>query len=478
VARIRFPEGGFATSAAVTIDPADTTRRRKAASKWTVFAIVGTALFMASLDLTIIGTALPAIHESLHAAINWTAWSVTAFTLGTLVIMPIAGGISDQFGRKRVFVASAVVFTASSLCCGLAGNIYILVALRALQALGGGAFMPSATGIVADSFGPNRDRAIAMFTSILPAAGIIGPVLGGFFVTYWSWRGIFFVNVPIGIVVTAAAIRYLPRSAPKDVGRADLAGIALLGTLVLSAMFGVSTLGESGTTAVSPQFLAPVLFAFALGVVFWRHLHRSANPIIPLDLLRKKAFLVMDVVNLVYGAAVLGVGALVPLYAEDRFHLHPVQAGTVLTARAVGTIAIAGVTSFLLRRTGFRIPMAVGFAFIVVGSALTFMAPRGMGPFGWLSIATGITGLGMGAAMPAANNATLSISTDNIAAITGMRGMFRSAGSIVSVSVMTALVARSAHPGITLGWGYLIIGFVALATVPLIFTIDDHRGRW
>jgi Na+/melibiose symporter-like transporter len=195
-------------------------------------------------------------------------------------------------------------------------------------------------------------------------------------------------------------------------------------------------------------------------------------------LLTERAFVVMDIVNLVYGAAVLGFGALVPLYAEDRYHLHPLQAGTVLTARAVGTIAVAGITSFLLRRTGFRIPMAIGFALIVIGSVLTFVSPQGTGPFMWLTIVTGITGVGMGAAMPAANNATLSIATDNVAAITGLRGMFRSSGSIIAVSIMTALVARSGNQGLTFAGGFLAIGLISLATMPLIFTLTDHRGSW
>lgn len=446
--------------------------------RWKIFATVGFALFMASLDLTIVGTALPAIHHSLHSPINWTAWTITASTLGTVVIMPIAGGISDQFGRRRVFILSAVLFTGASLACGFAGNIYLLVALRALQALGGGAFMPSATGIVADSFGPNRDRAIAMFTSILPAGAIVGPVLGGFFVTYWSWRGIFFINVPIGIAVIVAAMRYIPMSPGHDAGRPDLVGIFLLGSTVLSAMFGITVLGESHTGPTSPAFIASFVTTLALALLFIRNTLRVPQPIIPLHLLRGRAFIIMDIVNLIYGAIVLGLGALVPLYAEDRFHIAPLQAGTVLAARAVGTIAVAGIASFLLRRTGFRLPMMIGMGIIAIGSTLMFFKPPGVGAFGWLAFTTGFTGIGMGAAMPAANNATLSFATENVAAITGMRGMFRSIGSIVAVSIMTAIVARGSHPGTILGWGFVIFSIPVLAVIPLIMTLEDHRGTW
>jgi EmrB/QacA subfamily drug resistance transporter len=443
-----------------------------------VFGIVALALFMSSLDMTIISTAIPSIHRSLHAPLNWTGWSITAFTLGMLVTMPVAGRISDQFGRKRVFLICAVLFTFSSLFCGLATNIYELVALRALQAIGGGAFMPSATGIVSDHFGRNRDRAIAMFTSVLPLGGIVGPVLGGVFVAYWSWRGIFFINVPLGILVIVAGARYIPHSGPRPGARADLVGVALLGGTVLLAMFGVTSLGDGHATPWSPAVLIPEVAAALCAWRLGRHLRHTEVPIIPIDLFRQRPFFVMNMLNVLYGAAVLGIGALVPLYAEDRYHLRPIDAATVLTARAVGTILVAGATSFLLRRLGYRLPMAIGFVTIVIGSVMLFITPHLVDAYVWLAVATAITGLGMGAAMPATNNATLALATENVAVITGMRGMFRSTGSILAVEIMTSVLNRSTDPGLALGVGYLVVALALLLAVPFIYTIPDHRGSW
>ena len=144
-----------------------------------IFAIVSMALFMASVDQTIVATALPAIQRELNAPINWTSWTITIYALGQVMAMPLAGRVSDQYGRKKVFLWAAVVFTTASLLCGLVGNIYLLVVLRGIQAIGGGAFMPSATGIVSDHFGRDRDRALGMFASIFPIGGIVGPILGG-----------------------------------------------------------------------------------------------------------------------------------------------------------------------------------------------------------------------------------------------------------------------------------------------------------
>src|SRR6202000_1863355 len=169
--------------------------------RWLIFAIVSIGLFMASIEPAIVANALPGIERELHSGINWSSWTITVYALGQVIAMPMAGKISDMYGRKKVFMVSAAIFTVASLCCGLAPNIAVLLLARFIQALGGGAFMPSATGIVSDHFGEQRDRAVGMFTSIFPIGGIVGPILGGLFVNYWSWRGIFLVNVPVGIVL-------------------------------------------------------------------------------------------------------------------------------------------------------------------------------------------------------------------------------------------------------------------------------------
>jgi EmrB/QacA subfamily drug resistance transporter len=447
-------------------------------SKWLVFAIVATALFMASLDMTIIGTALSAIHHSLHAKLNWTGWSVTGFTLGMTITMPVAGRLSDQFGRRRIFIVAAILFTGSSLACGLASNIYELVGLRALQAIGGGAFMPSATGIVADTFGENRDRAVAMFTSILPVGGIVGPVLGGVIVTYWSWRGIFFINVPIGILVVVLAVKFIPFSTPRPGERADLVGVALLGGFIFALMLGITEFGNGHTGLGSPTVLVPEVLAVVLVVALRRHLITTPSPIIAMRLLRGKGFLSMNVINTLYGCAVLGMGALVPLYVHDRFGLSTLASGTVLTARAVGMIAVAGVASFMLRKTGYRLPMAVGFALIAVGSVMLFISSPGLPVFWWLAVSAAVTGIGMGASMPATNNATLALAPDQVAAIVGLRGMFRQSGSILAVSIMTTVTTRAADPGHALGYGFVIFAVVLVAVMPLIYKVPEHRGSW
>src|ERR1700722_17164057 len=262
-----------------------------------IFAIVSIGLFMASVDQTIVATALPAIEKELHAGINWSGWTISIYALGQVIAMPMAGKISDMYGRKKVFMVSAAVFTLASLCCGFAPNITLLLIARFIQALGGGAFMPSATGIVSDHFGDQRDRAVGMFTSIFPIGGIIGPVLGGLFVSYWSWRGIFLVNVPIGVILIILTARFIPVSATRPTTRIDIAGVLLLAGLLTTAMFGITFLGTGSAQFYDPVFLVSEAAAVALGFLFVRHAKTARDPFVSYRLLRGHGFGSMNVIN-------------------------------------------------------------------------------------------------------------------------------------------------------------------------------------
>ena len=444
-----------------------------------VFGIVSMALFMASVDQTIVATALPAIQHDLHARINLSGWTITVYALGQVLAMPLAGKLSDQFGRKRVFLLAAAVFTVASLCCGLANDIYTLVALRAVQALGGGAFMPSASGIVADHFGRDRDRAVGMFSSIFPIGGIVGPIVGGLLVSYWSWRGIFLVNVPIGIAVVLLAGKFIPYTAPKKSARVDVRGVLLLGSTILSAMFAITYLGSGTVAPDSPTFLAAAAASVGAGYLFLRHAKLDPNAFIPITMLAGRGFGIVNLVNFMFGCAALGFGALVPLYAEQRYGIGSLSAATLLTSRAVGMICVAGLAVLMLRRTGYRLPLIVGSLVVAIGLVAMSIAPaQGISAYTWLAVAAGVTGLGMGLSVPASNNASLQLAPTQVAAISGLRGMFRQGGAILAVSATTAVLARSSDPGIMLGHIFLVFVGVLLLTVPLITRIPDHHGRW
>jgi EmrB/QacA subfamily drug resistance transporter len=449
-------------------------------SRRLVFVIVAVGLFMSSIDTTIVATALPAIHASLRTTINWAGWTITIYSLGMVIVLPIAGKISDEFGRRRVFFWGVALFTASSLLCGLSTDIYLLIGFRAIQAVGGGALQPSAAGIVAEHFGQDRDRAIGMFGTIASGGQVMGPVIGGILVGYASWPWIFLVNVPIGIGLLGALVKFVPDSPRVARTRTDVRGLVLMGLFILAANFGITSLGIRGTTLYDPVFLVPGAGALVALCLLIRHTRRSAEPFIPARLLQARGFAVMNSLNLLWGIVGFGVASLAPLYAEDRYHLAALSAGTLLAARGVGAIVVGAAAALAIRRTGYRVPLMAGFAVVAIGTAVMAIAPRfGLSPYAWLSIGAGITGLGNGIANPASRNACLQVAPDEVAAITGLRQMFVFTGIIFSVSTVTAILNRSADPGLAqthILW--VVAGILLVVMVPLVFRVPEHKGSW
>ncbi len=326
-------------------------------------------------------------------------------------------------------------------------SIFLLIVFRAIQALGGGAFMPSATGIIAEIFGRDRDRAVGLFASIFPIGGMIGPVLGGLFVTYWSWRGIFLVNLPVGVLLLALGTIFIPDIARRPDRHLDIRGIVLVGVTLLSAMFGVAFLGSAGSDPLSLAFIAPECIAIAGAVAFVRHSARAESPFISLRFLTGRGFGVMNLINFLYGSAALGFAPLVPLYAQERYGLSSLAAGHAAD--------LARARHDRHRRAGrlppaaHRVPVADRDRVLPDGGRDRRdrgRAARAFSPYAWLAIGTGIVGAAMGTATPAANNATLQLAPDHAAAVAGLRGMFRQAGAISAVSVTAAIVARSSIP--------------------------------
>lgn len=448
-----------------------------------VFAIVALALFMSTVDATIVATALPSIHRSLHTPLSWTAWTITIYGLGMVIALPVAGRLSDQFGRRRVFLVGIVIFTVASLLCGFSSDIYVLIVFRALQAIGGGAFQPSAVGLVSDHFGRDRDRAVGMFGTIGSTGSVVGPVAGGVLVGFLSWRWIFFVNVPIGVILLALTFRYIPESSFHDRRRIDALGLLLTGLFVLAAIISITSLGNGRTAIDDPVVVVPALFAVVMLYASISHSIRAAEPFIPIRLLWGRGFSAMNLENFLMGATGFGAASLVPLYAEDRYGFRPLDAGTLLTSRAIGMLAIGTFAVFTLRRTGYRLPLIVGFSLVALGLLLISIAPRwGVSPYIWLSASAGIAGLGTGATSPSMRNASLQLSPENAAAITGLRSMFINLGVIFGVSIATAILSRSPNLAAAataqahIYW--VIIGVIAFVMIPLVYRVPEHKGAW
>jgi EmrB/QacA subfamily drug resistance transporter len=447
-----------------------------------IFAIVGLALLMMSIDSTIVATALHTLRRELHTSIDWAGWTITAYSLGFVVILPVSGKLSEQYGSRRVFVGSVLAFTLASLCCGLADNIYVLIALRGLQAAGGAGFTPSATEIIVDHFGDARDRAVGLFGSIFSIGAMIGPIFGGLFVSYWTWRGIFLVNVPIGVAVIVLALWYVPQDRRRLGGsppRMDATGMALLGCGLLSGMLAISHLAERNAHVWSPGFMIPLAIAIVVLWMFFRHINRSAYPFIAPRLISGSGFGTVNIVNGLYGGVTSGVVALIPLYARNRYGINALDSGTLLVAQGAAAIMLSIAATFALRRTGYRLPLYVGAIIIATGMLLLAFGPVvGIAPYLWLAGSAFLIGLGRGTNNPASRNAGLQLAPESSSTVAALRTMCMQIGTIITISVDTSILASSHDPGRMQAWLFAATAALFVAALPLIARVPEHRGSW
>lgn len=467
-----------------------------------VFTTVALALMMMSVDGTIVATALHTLQTSLDTSINWAGWTITAYALGFVLMLPLSGKLSDRYGRRRVFLASVIVFTATSLACGLAPNIGTLIALRAVQAAGGAGFTPSATGIIVDHFGTARDRYVGLFGSVFPVGTMIGPIFGGIFVAYASWRDVFLVNVPVGLVVMILTLRFIPRdlSAAEIRARYDAvhhsdraresdapgrnpafgaAGMALLGIGLLSGMLAASYLADGHATITSPIFVILAAVSIFGLVAFFLHTSHSSRPFIAPRLIYGRGFGAVNAINSICSGLTQGVISLVPLYAANRYGIDALRSGTLLIAEGIAATVLSAAVAFALRRTGYRIPIFVGVSVIACGVAmLAAYPPSGMSPYQWLAMATFLVGAGFGAVNPASRNAGLQLAPESAATLAAVRSAGMQIGAMITVSVATALLAASADPGVTQAWFYAAAAGVFVLSLALVSRVPEHHGSW
>jgi len=319
---------------------------------------------MYSIDTTAVAVAFSRFISDLGTNVLWAAWTISIYLIAVTSVMPLMGNLSDSFGRKKIFLFSLVLFTVSSLACGLAPNIYCLIAFRFFQGIGGASFLPTAAGIVSDQFPEHRERAIGLFTSIFPIGGIIGPNLGGWIVSRYSWRYIFYINLPIGMVLIVLILILLKDSEIVSRPHVDLRGASLFFGAILFLMLGFDFVAESRTLFHLLLTLLSLGVSFSFLCLFWRQENRAANPILDMTLPKSTPFLAANLYNTMVGVAIVGLFSFIPLYATSVHKLSTLASGMILTPRSLAVIPTSAVTSFLLRRWGYRWPMVVGLTLV------------------------------------------------------------------------------------------------------------------
>ncbi len=477
---------GAGPTICILVDPYwDNLVDSNAMRRYLVFFTASLSLLMYTIDSTAVAVAFPNFIRDLHTDVLWAGWTMSMFSIGVCMAMPLAGNLSDSFGRKRVFLISLIFFTGSSLACGFAPNIYALIACRLLQGVGGASFLPTASGMVSDQFPESRQTVIGLFSSVFNVGSIIGPNLGGWIVSRYSWRYIFYINVPIGLGLMVLTLLLLKDSKVFYQRHIDFVGASLMSGTILFLMFGLNLIGESFSL---PYLLFAAFFMLVslfLARSFLRQERKATNPVLDLALLQSKPFVAANLLNLIIGAGVLGLFAFIPLYATSVHKLSTLMSGMILTPRSLGTIAASAITSFLLKRWGYRWPMVWGLSIVSCTTILLApgLLPLGMSGTGWgivhlLSFLILVSGIGSGILTPAVNNACIELMPDKVATIVGLRGTFRIVGLALGISLITFILHVSANPAIGFRITFTFFGLLLLSSIPLVFLMPTGKKQW
>ncbi|HVI19909.1 MAG TPA: MDR family MFS transporter, partial [Gaiellales bacterium] len=316
-----------------------------------VFSGLLLVMLLAALDSTIVSTALPTIVGDL-GGLEHLAWVVTGYLLAQTIVTPIYGKLGDLYGRKVVLQSAVVLFLAGSALCGLSRTMMQLVAFRALQGLGGGGLMVTSQAVVGDIIPPrDRGRYQGIFGAVFGLASIAGPLLGGYFTTHLSWRWIFYVNLPLGVVALVVLAATLPARSERRSHAVDYAGAALL-AVVLSAVTLVADLGGGIYPWSSPLILG-LIAAAVVGLALFVWIERRApEPVLPPRLFANPSFSITSIVGLIVGFAMFGSITYFPVFLQVVRGVSPTASGMQMLPMMGGMLITSMLSGQLISRTG------------------------------------------------------------------------------------------------------------------------------
>ena len=332
-----------------------------------VFSGLVLGMLLAALDSTIVSTALPTIVGELGGLAR-LSWVVTTYLLAQTVVTPLYGKLGDLYGRKGVLQSAIVLFLIGSALCGLSRNMTQLIVFRAIQGLGGGGLTVTTQAVVGDIVPPrDRGRYQGIFGAVYGLASIAGPLLGGYFTTHLSWRWIFYINVPLGIVALLVIASTLPSSIERRKPSIDYLGSALL-AVALSAMVLVSDVSGTLRPLMSPMMLFLMTIAIVSLVAFIFAERRAAEPVVPLRLFENRTFAVTSAVGLIVGFALFGSVTYLPLFLQVVKGASPTASGLEMLPMMVGMLITSIASGQLISRTGrYKIFPIVGTLVMAIG---------------------------------------------------------------------------------------------------------------
>ena len=344
-------------------------------NRWKVLAIVCAAFFMTILDVSIVNVALPSIGRSLHFSRDGLQWVITAYAITFGGFLLLGGRAADFLGRRRIFLVGVVVFTVASFFCGLAWSEGVLIASRAVQGFGAALITPAALSIITTAFaeGAERNKALGIWGAIGGSGAAVGVLAGGILTKYAGWEWIFFVNVPVGVLAFALAIRYVHESKAQRVTTPDWAGAVTVTSGLALLVYAVSNAPAHGWG--SAWTISRLAAAAVLLIAFLVIEARAKDPLMPFHIFRVRTVAGANVAGLLLGAMVFANFFILTLYVQDVLGWSALKTGVTFIATAGSAILWAGVAQALTTRIGAKIVMAVGFAAMIVALVLYTQIP-------------------------------------------------------------------------------------------------------
>lgn len=408
--------------------------------RWAVTIGVMTGMFIAALEATVVGTAMPTVIATL-GGLNHYSWVFTAYIVTSTVTVPVWGKLSDLYGRRLLYQVGIGVFLLGTLLSGLSDSMTQLIIFRAIQGLGAGALIPLAMTIIGDIFTlKERARMQALFSGVWGLSSVIGPIIGGFITDRISWRWVFFINLPIGVI--AAIIIGFALKEPKldEKPKIDYAGASILMVVISLLMLAMVEGGTSVATLLAPVNL--LLFgasALLLAIFVWIE-KRAADPIIPFTLFSNRTVSVSVIAGFLAGFAMFGGISFIPLFAQGGLGATATEAGSLLTPLMLSWVTMSVIGGRVLLKIGYRTISIIGFIILATGFLLLTQFERTTPKF-WLYFDLVLIGSGLGLTMLTLLIAVQqAVERTKLGIATSLNQFTRSIGGAFGVAIMGAVL--------------------------------------
>ncbi len=414
------------------------------ANPWLVLLVMCTGFFMILLDTTIVNIAIPSIITGLHASLDQILWVLNAYILVYAVLLITAGRLGDMVGPRILFAAGMAVFTLASALCGLAQDTNQLIAARVLQGVGAAFLTPQTLSILTAIFPPERrGAAFGLWGAVAGVAAIAGPTLGGFIVSTWGWRWIFYVNLPVGILALIATILIVPDLRPGRMHRLDYVGVITASLALFAIVFGLveGQRFEWGTIAgwlTIPQVLAAGVVLLVIFVLWER---AQEEPLVPLALFRNRNFSLMNWVSILIAFGMLGLFLPFVIYLQSVLGMSAFKAGLAVVPLTVTSMFVAPIAGRMSDRIGGKYILLSGLLLFGVGMALLDWRAAIDSSWSTFLIPLIISGLGMGCVFaPLATVAMRNIRPQQAGAASGLLNTSRQLGQVLGGAVVGAIL--------------------------------------